>query len=151
MEGAAHTSSAAPDVEQVSAALMKMVCGGAQQSRKLPEGEDMRYFMSVEPELRPLYEEAKQSCLSLAQKLMDLNAAGTKSRVPSISGAEDVDELLALFPAVVESSTDPLVENVVSIRPFSAAAAAGSPPLTPDPRYRSSITRAASTHCQRRL
>lgn len=114
MEGARTSSDAAPDVERVSAALMNMVCGGAQLSRKLPEGEDMRFFMSVEPELRPLYEEAKRNCLTLAQKLMDLNAAGTKSRVPNITSSEDVDELLALYPAVVENSTDPLVENVVS-------------------------------------
>mmetsp|Transcript_19 Transcript_19/g.59 ORF Transcript_19/g.59 Transcript_19/m.59 type:complete len:896 (+) Transcript_19:246-2933(+) len=114
MEGAVTTTAADADVQQVSAALMSLVCGGAQMSRTLPEGEDMMYFLSVEPQLRPLFEEAKRGCLNLAQKLMDLNAAGTKAGVPRITSAADVDELLSLYPSVVENSTDPLVENVVS-------------------------------------
>lgn len=131
MEGAATDSSPSlQDVDQLSTALMALVCGGAQMSRKLPEGDEMMFFMSIEPELRPLYEEAKKNCLSLAQRLMELKAAGTKVEVPNITSAEDVDELLRQYPAVIEKSTDPLVENVVAFLDHESGVSALSEVLT---------------------
>ena len=108
-------SSSGPKCETIKEStkqLMELVMQGAKLSRAFPSLEDQEYFLSLYPDLRPLFDSVQQNCISLTNSLLEVNRS-QKINMPTLN-YKDSEEVRDKYDDIIDI-TDEKLEFIVCI------------------------------------